>query len=217
MSSNMDSDFNSPMYMNPNRNNGYLSEGNCPYNMTRNNTKKLMHDIRKELEKVIRWVIVIIAIILIILIICVSISHIITNRATHNFESTLNNENKVIKEYLSNLYKDCKDNPMSFDWTATILTQIEKTADTIPKKVVSQLIESIKNREFEDISDEGSHVFPKDDYNIYFTLERGKNIKIKTRHDRTQSNTDRSLDRTSKRPRIDDGWKGPSGRPGQLP
>nr|WNO15247.1 small hydrophobic protein [Bat paramyxovirus] len=83
-------------------------------------------------------------------------------------------EDQEIKSFLKKLYKDCKDNPLNFDWTAQIFRRIEEAEDKIYSKLIAYEIPSTLDNLVGAISEycDGTPTAAK----FYLTIDRGKGI-----------------------------------------
>nr|UED37242.1 putative SH protein [Paramyxoviridae sp.] len=163
---------------------------------------------------------------ILIYVVAIIVSQIIVTKSIERFEHILEKENLEIMNDLRQLYKECKENPLNFDWTTQIFDRIEDIEKRVPKKVIEQFIISLRNDEFNDILSEKNIPNPLDNNHVFVSLDQGSGIRIRTKLPKFQYDTDTSDDgfqvvdhnynnrqrRTRERKRTR--WIGPTGLPG---
>lgn len=142
----------------------------------------------------------------------------------HSCVNAVQNEDQEIKNFLKKLYKDCKDNPLNFDWTAQIFRRIEEAERKIYEKLVAYEIPSTLDNLVSAISEycDGTPTAAK----FYLTIDRGRGIRfagnsqllLLDQDEASQNDNDltkRKKKRTPK-PRPTSRWYRPTGMPGTV-
>ncbi|URD31410.1 small hydrophobic protein [Hipposideros bat paramyxovirus] len=222
----MDSDSGSAIYMNtdfhreqsdrvhPNRSRGLLG--------TQITYLRDLLRLRRSIKDIYKLFLISIIANVVIVIVCIVLIILLLRSYYHSLQTDITREDQEIKDYLSKLYEDCKENPLNFNWVAQIFDRIEvaeeKIPDALQKIVIKELTDRIGNiiRLVIENIDEGANVFIKLDKaeglefgSKSFESRQGNKRRL-TYFDRYHPD-DTDFDRTRLR---DDNWIGPTGRPG---
>lgn len=191
---------------------------------------KSIYRIKRDLELIKRFQYTVVAIILALVIGFFVIQVWLNLTYKNDVIRTLDKENEIIFEQLRTLYKECKENPMNFDWAAVLSTKIDDSNIEIRDYILNALysqsdkLQSLINKRFNVKSKNKnrgkSKLDPSD--SILLKIRKGENIifsingvqyEIEADDDDFDSSdeTDKSIPTTSK---SDDPWVRPGGPPG---
>nr|UED37250.1 putative SH protein [Paramyxoviridae sp.] len=226
-------DITNPIYMNRNTEPIIDQEMNNTQGagtlIARIDNIKDMWQIKNKLSKIIRAIIS--TSIALVLIICIGfiIGYTITNDTYKEVVQRIDQEDSQIMDGLRRLYKDCKENPLNFDWTAQIFDKINDA-----KKEIISALENQPERRFSKgvtLSAGGTlGGFYPDDFNgLMVKLEKGEGLHIATGSKEMVLSLDELLrkvgedtieggsgsDKKRKRDKDKTKWIGPTGIPGR--
>lgn len=181
---------------------------------------KEINHIKKDVNKTNRKGMQLLITFVILYITSVFLAAFFVTKSNDQFEDILKAENLEIMNDLRQLYKECKDNPLNFDWTTQIFDRIEEVERKLPKKNYEYIIRKLSELDLDEFFKGMKMNNGLDDYHISLTLDRGTGIKIKTRsYDDSKEKPERGrrdsenaipTEETKKRTK----WIGPSGMPG---
>lgn len=191
---------------------------------------KSIYKIKRDLELVKRFQYTVVAIILALVIGFFIIQVWLNLTYKHDVIKTLENENDVIFEQLRSLYKECKDNPMNFDWAAVMSTKIDDSNDEIKKIILNELytrfdkMQRLINRRFNIRSTRRTNTKMKEGMSdsILLKIKKGENIVFSINGVKYEIEADEDyegeVDHTEEHlPTVsnpDDPWVRPGGPPG---